>query len=65
MKYLIMTLLFAGCASKEVKETKVIPKTTIKLTKQTKLLNCVDRYLEKDIRIGDAFAVCKSIYERK
>ena len=64
MKYLVMTLLFAGCASKETKEIKVIPKV-IKITKQTKLLNCVDRYLEKDIRIGDAFAVCKSIYERK
>ncbi len=61
MKYLIIALLFVGCASKEVKEIQITPK----MTKQTKLLNCVDRYLEKDVRIADAFTVCKGIYERK
>lgn len=70
MKYLIMILLFVGCASKKV---KVIPKAPvaqkpkkiIKIGRHDKLLNCVDKYLDKDVRIAEAFTVCKGIYERK
>ena len=71
MKYLILTLLFAGCAFNKVKEKpkKAIviqkPKKIIRINRHDKLLNCVDKYLEKDVRIAEAFTVCKGIYERK
>lgn len=70
MKYLIMTLLFVGCASKKVKEppkkAPVVQKPKIiKIGRHDRLLNCVDKYLDKDVRIAEAFTVCKGIYERK
>ena len=65
MKYLLIALLLVGCATrpKSPKKEPVIKRDTGN-RKHDRLLNCVDRYLEQDIKIHEAFEVCKGIYKR-
>lgn len=62
MKYVLVMLLLVGCArTKVVEEKKVEPK---KINRHERLLKCVDRYIDKDVVIKEAFEVCKGIYKR-
>ena len=62
-----MALLLVGCATRPKQKPKDPPviKRDTGNKKHDRLLNCVDRYLEQDIQIHEAFKVCKGIYDRK
>ena len=60
MKYLLLGLLLIGCATKK----KPIPKPPETPNRKERLMKCVDRYLDKDVPIKEAFETCKGIYKR-
>lgn len=64
MKYLLLAFLLIGCASRKPKEEVKPTRSAIKQTRQDKLVACVDRYLEKDVIIKEAYEVCQGIYKR-
>ena len=64
MRYLLILLLFVGCAGKPKKPpVEKAPAPKFK-ERHERLLNCVDRYLEQDVKIHEAFEVCKGIFKR-
>ena len=62
MKYLILGLLFTSCSNQVVKRNQ--PVVVKPLTRTEKLVNCVDKYLTREINISNAYEVCNGIYTR-
>ena len=62
MKYLIISLVLVSCGSTVTKRNSV--RSTVYKTQQQNIMDCIDRYLVRNVAFEKASTTCKELYKR-